>query len=132
MVDYYSGLSYKTILATTTVCCCKIGIDVSCVGLVFSCFISCDIYWVDAAFFFVNWMLRYVEADCSIKYGVCSLPGLAVNTSTPASVTIIVCSNWADSFPSYNILEINAIKENTMIAFLKLIDFQSKINKTCW
>ena len=41
----------------------------------------------------------------SIKYGVCLLPGRAVSTSTPVSVTIMVCSNWADSFPSCEYME---------------------------
>ena len=36
-----------------------------------------------------------------MKYGTCLFPGLALNTSTPVSVTTIVCSNWADSLPSY-------------------------------
>ena len=41
--------------------------------------------------------------DASIKCGVCNFPGRAVNTSTPVSVTTMVCSNWADSFPSWTI-----------------------------
>ena len=45
----------------------------------------------------------------SIKYGVCLLPGRAVSTSTPVSVTIIVCSNWADSFPSCEYTETDAV-----------------------
>ena len=45
----------------------------------------------------------------SIKYGVCLLPGRAVSTSTPVSVTIIVCSNWADSFPSCEYMESDAV-----------------------
>ena len=47
----------------------------------------------------------------SIKYGVCLLPGRAVSTSTPVSVTIIVCSNWADSFPSYKYTESDAVPQ---------------------
>ena len=46
----------------------------------------------------------------SIKYGVCLLPGRAVSTSTPVSVTIIVCSNWADSFPSCVYMESRVVQ----------------------
>ena len=46
----------------------------------------------------------------SIKYGVCLLPGRAVSTSTPVSVTIMVCSNWADSFPSCDTWRVIQIK----------------------
>ena len=45
--------------------------------------------------------INFFRSYCSIKYAVCSFPlGLAVRTSTPFSVTTIVCSNWADNFPS--------------------------------
>ena len=47
------------------------------------------------------------DQDDSIKCGVCSLPGLAVRTSTPVSVTTMVCSNWADNLPSWTIIRLS-------------------------
>ena len=37
---------------------------------------------------------HFCDSNCSIKWGISALPpGLAVKTSTPLSVTTIVCSN---------------------------------------
>ena len=46
-------------------------------------------------------LLFQLDYTWSIKYGTWLFsPFLAVRTSTPLSVTTIVCSNWADNFPS--------------------------------